>query len=325
MVFIHHALGTRLLWMGVDLFFVLSGFLITGILLKEKEKHSFGAYIGHFYSRRAKRILPPYFISLVVFAAVFGITWIKYWYLYFGAMNFLLALRLPTPNSLLWSLAVEEQFYLLWPIAVFYMCRKHLLFLASAMLVAAPLLRFVCTPHFINHWPIYTQLPFRMDTLAAGACLAIVWPDLQTKGVSAANVRKHAALVSVAMFVVAFVSLYFLAKHNLTPDGNTPLGNFAVYEATLFIAAAMFLFTLSDYAKAALSFAPLVYVGRVSYSIYLIHLAILHIVPKGNVLLAAAGSLVYATVMWYLVEKPILTYRGRTNREPEEVVATVKP
>lgn len=58
-VFVHHSLHVKLMWMGVDLFFVLSGFLITGVLLDAKH-HSLGNFFAHFYSRRARRILAPY-------------------------------------------------------------------------------------------------------------------------------------------------------------------------------------------------------------------------------------------------------------------------
>ena len=76
-VFIHHAFNIKLLWMGVDLFFVLSGFLITGILLKSRKK-SFGRYIGAFYERRARRILPPYLVVMVITTAFLDTWWMRH-------------------------------------------------------------------------------------------------------------------------------------------------------------------------------------------------------------------------------------------------------
>src|SRR3981189_3153154 len=112
-VFLHHAFQIKLLWMGVDLFFILSGFLITGILLKHKEQ-SLGRYFGHFYARRARRILPPYCLLLLVTSLLFGVAWARHWYFYLFLMNLVPALHIPHQMalSLLWSLAVEEQFYL---------------------------------------------------------------------------------------------------------------------------------------------------------------------------------------------------------------------
>jgi peptidoglycan/LPS O-acetylase OafA/YrhL len=81
MVFLGHAGDLRMMWMGVDLFFVLSGFLITGILISSRQRN-LGAYIGHFYERRARRILPPYVLLLVVTSLLFGLGWARHWYLY---------------------------------------------------------------------------------------------------------------------------------------------------------------------------------------------------------------------------------------------------
>ena len=75
-VFAQHALKAPL-WMGVDLFFVLSGFLITGILLERKARQQ--SYFGYFYARRARRILPPYLLLMVVSSILFGIGWAQHW------------------------------------------------------------------------------------------------------------------------------------------------------------------------------------------------------------------------------------------------------
>lgn len=126
-VFFHHALKIKLLWMGVDLFFVLSGFLITGVLLNEKHR-GIGKYFSHFYERRVRRILPPYGLTLVLASLFFGIAWMRHWYLYILLTNFLLPLHIQHPIAFdpLWSLAVEEQFYLVWPFAVYYLSERHL-------------------------------------------------------------------------------------------------------------------------------------------------------------------------------------------------------
>ena len=123
-VFLYAALSAPMLWMGVDVFFVLSGFLITGILLERKAKG--GSYFGYFYSRRARRILPPYWMLIAISSLLFGSAWMKHWYWYVSfATNVPLALNQLSHQSLsvLWSLAVEEQFYLIWPVVV-YLSRK---------------------------------------------------------------------------------------------------------------------------------------------------------------------------------------------------------
>jgi peptidoglycan/LPS O-acetylase OafA/YrhL len=113
-VFVHHALHVRLLWSGVDLFFILSGFLITRVLLDAKH-HSLGGYFAHFYARRARRILAPYLLTLIVASFFVGLAWARHWYFYLLFTNLLrpLHIALPVAFEPLWSLAVEEQFYLL--------------------------------------------------------------------------------------------------------------------------------------------------------------------------------------------------------------------
>ena len=97
-VFLHHAFGLKMLWAGVDLFFVLSGFLITGILIGAKGR-GLGSYFGHFYERRARRILPPYLVMLALTSVVVGVGWMRQGYLYLFLMNFIVALQMPHPAA----------------------------------------------------------------------------------------------------------------------------------------------------------------------------------------------------------------------------------
>jgi peptidoglycan/LPS O-acetylase OafA/YrhL len=309
--------------MGVDLFFVLSGFLITGILVREKHK-SFGGYIGNFYARRARRILPAYFVVLIITALIFGLGWLKYWYLYFGCMNFVAPLGLPEPITLplLWSLAVEEQFYLLWPLAVYYyLSGKQLIRCAVALLALAPILRYVCTPLFTHHWAVYMLLPFRMDTLATGALIALIWPEMRIRVQSSSSLRWGITGACAVVTLAALVATRYLSTHGFTTYSNTRMGNFGVYEVTLAITTSLFLIALIGQGNKVLSSWPLVWVGQTSYSIYLIHLTAIYLAPKNNALIAAIASLVYATVMWFVVERPIL--RGGHTRS-EEVVPQFK-
>src|ERR1700749_1971110 len=168
-VFAQHALKAPL-WMGVDLFFVLSGFLITGILLERKAREQ--SYFGYFYARRARRFLPPYVLLMVVSSILFGFGWAQHWEWYaFFATNIGDALNQSGHDSLnvLWSLAVEEQFYIFWPFVILLLPERVLGWVAAALIVLVPVLRAVATPWFATYWPIYYLTPFRMDLLAAGA------------------------------------------------------------------------------------------------------------------------------------------------------------
>src|SRR5271170_2105374 len=87
-VFLKHALKLKMMWMGVDLFFILSGFLITGVLLNGKQR-SVHHYFAHFFERRARRILGPYLLTLLIAGLVFGFAWARYWYVYILLTNLL--------------------------------------------------------------------------------------------------------------------------------------------------------------------------------------------------------------------------------------------
>src|SRR5262249_33425960 len=159
-------------WLGVDVFFVLSGFLITGILLDARgdEAQPTPGYFRRFYARRALRIFPIYYLFLVI-TRPSGM----WWYVSY-ASNVLIA-RHGWPDGLLetghpWSLAVEEQFYLVWPAIIAWTPRRWLAGLCVAVIGAAIAMR-VLLIHQGAALAAYVLTPARADTLAIGATLAI--------------------------------------------------------------------------------------------------------------------------------------------------------
>jgi len=164
-------------WSGVDLFFVLSGFLITGLLYDAKGKQN---YFKHFYARRTLRIFPLYYFAaavVIVLAIVTGYgilggsnpIWIL---LYVG--NFQMAIE--GGGSILdhfWSLAIEEQFYLVWPLVVLSLSRQKLMIVAAAMIVISPLVRTLLVLNDAADLAVYVLTPARMDGLAMGALIAL--------------------------------------------------------------------------------------------------------------------------------------------------------
>ncbi len=160
-------------WLGVDLFFLLSGFLITGILLDSKGKPR---YFRNFYARRILRIIPLYF-------TVVGLLWLCYpAYSYFFLLslgflpNFAGYFETPSPlvGEVFWSLAVEEHFYLLWPWIVLLLDRRRLLILVAVIIVAAPGLRGISAALGMDvDRAIYMYSWFRFDGMAFGALLAV--------------------------------------------------------------------------------------------------------------------------------------------------------
>ncbi|MGE3173932.1 MAG: acyltransferase family protein [Planctomycetota bacterium] len=174
-------------WAGVDLFFVLSGYLITGILLRQRDDPH---YFRNFYARRVLRIFPLYYaVVLVRLFVVPGMehpTWeavacLTFWSnLWYGSLPGDAASD--PVLGVTWSLAIEEQFYLLWPLLVYVTSRRVLASICWALIVGALGLRIAMSlgdAHWLKLW-LYT--PCRVDTLAVGALVAVVgaervpWP-----------------------------------------------------------------------------------------------------------------------------------------------------
>lgn len=312
-VFIHHILHVKLLWMGVDLFFVLSGFLITGILINAKSR-TIRQYFGHFYERRAKRILPPYLLLLVLTSIFFGLTWGRHWYFYLFLMNFVLAFQIPHPQSLdvLWSLAVEEQFYLIWPIVVFFLSEGAIAWAAAGVVLAAPLLRWFCTPLFAAHWAIYALTPFRMDLLAAGALISIVWRKRQH------IIKRFGHYGLIFSGLALFILLALSRIPGFTTTSNTPQTNLWIYELSLIASTGAILWALSGKGTGILTLSPVRYVGRISYTIYLLHYTVFILAGRYlHATWAITGvtfvvTLIYAAVSWAVLEKPLLA--GKKER-----------
>ena len=169
-------------WMGVDLFFVLSGFLITRILLDTKQSE---CYFRNFYARRCLRIWPLYYsVLLFMFVivpflrpseahAVFEARSSPWWAFPVFLQNFLVSIPAMAtgPLGVTWSLAVEEQFYLFWPLVVRFCNETQLRKIAIAVICLSPALRFYLSLHQVN---IYSNTFCRLDGLMAGALLALV-------------------------------------------------------------------------------------------------------------------------------------------------------
>jgi peptidoglycan/LPS O-acetylase OafA/YrhL len=164
-------------WAGVNLFFVLSGFLITGILLDAKYKRN---YYSNFYLRRALRILPAYYAVLILLCflpktGVLGHRKVDLPFLalsFFYLSNVVGLFGVVSQYTVLWSLAVEEQFYILWPTLVRKFSRRGVLFCAIFVIVACPLLRAITYLRRYGYGTGYTWLV--ADGLACGAVLAVL-------------------------------------------------------------------------------------------------------------------------------------------------------
>ena len=319
MVFVDHLHGVPLLWMGVDIFFVLSGFLITGILLRSRPERA-GRYFGRFYARRARRILVPYGAALLLSSLFFGWGWERYWYWYvFYGVNIGIALGQMGHASLsvLWSLGVEEQYYLFWPLVVRKHSEKALLWGSVATIALCPILRAAITPLHLTGDPIAFirfLTPFRMDTLCAGAVLAILWRRRGDAGFTAWVPVARAALLGTMALV-----LYLAKFHGLRVVNDTPFSNAFIYSAGVVMAAALLVMALGNdrIVCPVLRLPAMRYLGVISYTMYLVHFTFLyavreHIASKWWAGVVALGlTVAFASASWFGYEKRMLKPRRR--------------
>jgi len=250
-------------WLGVFLFFVLSGFLITGILLDSKEKPH---YWRNFYIRRVLRILPIFVLVLVVIKIFCHATWLYVVVCLAYMANLAQMMHLGGfKYGVLWSLAVEEQFYLGWPWLARFLTRRHLAYTAAGIIVISPVLRWLSAASIVPLGDPHNMTWLIADNLAMGALLALM---LRSRWGSVRTVRRCAAGLLV-------IGLLLLA-------GGIPLG--LLHRASLFgsalqtvpfelMFAALLLFSLlvGDRPAVLAWTAPLRFFGYLSYGLYLYH------------------------------------------------------
>ena len=291
-------------WAGVDLFFVLSGFLITGILFDTRQSSGF---FKAFYSRRALRLFPVYFLAVVVVAIGTGFfrddrSWLLVPFFFYGS-NIVLALPHGYPNLLpfdcshFWSLAVEEQFYSVWPLVVFFVAdRRKLMRICGAGIVLALLLRITLVATGASLWVPYYELPARMDSLLAGAMIALVVRGPSQLGARRASWLRwglFASLLAMIPVVLKAHSLFFLTA----PMESVGLSIDAAIASCL-IGLALIPGTLANRIG---SNSLLRFFGRYSYGLYLWHYMLHRIVsPWEATFQSAIHPLLLANLLYTL-------------------------
>jgi peptidoglycan/LPS O-acetylase OafA/YrhL len=252
-------------WMGVDLFFVLSGFLITRILLDTKQSERF---FRNFYARRCLRIWPLYYsVLLFMFVivpilrpseahAVFDTRSSPWWAYPFFLQNFLVPIpsMATGPLGVTWSLAVEEQFYLLWPLVVRFCNESQLRKIAIAAICFSPPLRFYLALHHVD---IYSNPFCRWDGLMAGALLALV---LRSVRVLPSKFMMRAWITFLVSAPLALIIGAF--------DARWIVFSLTALASVSFMYLA--LFSTQRWLQAVLTNRFLIYTGMISYGIYLL-------------------------------------------------------
>jgi peptidoglycan/LPS O-acetylase OafA/YrhL len=265
-VMLFHLDAFALGWAGVPLFFVLSGYLITSILLSQRGQ-PLGAYLSSFYWRRTMRIFPLYYAYLGVNAVAWlakGLSLVGYgWFLTYLA-NYLIGIDHGQPGDgwvdHLWSLAVEEQFYLIWPAVVFFLAGS-LRGIALVLILAAPVARELTWSVTGNAYLTIVTLPACMDMLFAGALVAVSRHDRRLLWSMAVV---GAALIAYSLEVVPYAD--FAVTTRWVPRGQLIYTGFALLFGPLMLACEY----LGPVTRLLRS-GPLVYTGKISYGLYLWH------------------------------------------------------
>jgi peptidoglycan/LPS O-acetylase OafA/YrhL len=306
---------------GVDLFFVLSAYLITELLLREHaNRGSFS--ISAFYMRRTLRIWPLYFVFLALTVLVvpailpddtFGTAYIVSFVFFVG--NWVCAANgLPfSVASPLWSISVEEQFYIAWPPLLRLVGINRIKHLAIGLLILALMTRILLAAVGMEHPAVWCNTVARLDSIALGALLAISLrgrtPQIKT------FVRLLLGGVALGMFL--------LVGKYLPQDGPASVVTYlaiALASVTLLVAV---LRNSADFLLRA-PFSALVYLGRISYGLYVFHLLALALIPKLlivnlgiplnfelRVLLSFGLTVLLAAASYRWLEQPFLNLKKR--------------
>jgi len=301
-------------WAGVILFFVMSGFLITCILLGTRDKPH---YFHQFHARRALRVWPVYLLVLAVVYLnadwfVGGPVWhaIKTapWLAYIFCVQNLFHLALPPALGPSWALAIEEQYYFVWAPAVRWLRAPWTLAVVLVgALVASPLIR-----HANLHWMTPTNTLIHLDGIALGSLLALAFYTVKLS-------RRTWLIIGVAAFVLGIAAAATIAGGTSLLDSALAVGFAGAVLAAIASTGAR------NPLNAVLRRGPLPFYGRISYGLYMTHIAVFIYFGwfdramdrygiAGN--LAIVGfrllmSTLVATALWYGFESQILKLKRR--------------
>jgi peptidoglycan/LPS O-acetylase OafA/YrhL len=345
-------------WCGVDAFFVLSGFLITGILLDSREKPN---YFKNFYARRILRIFPAYYVFLTIFLGVIhpmirsyeypnhidsSQIWfwfyLENWYFIFQG-DFLVG-----PITHLWSLAIEEQFYLICPALIYFLPPRLLSWFFGTVILSAVFFRswLLLTHPLTNNLfaSIYINPICRVDALAIGSLIAL-W-------MRSDKILPQLLSISPILLIASSISLSIIAITQGGLDTFNPVVDSIgfsnpVVDSIGFSIIAIFFGSLLILSVAqsensllvrCLSWPPLQGLGTISYGFYIYHFPVLWMLTDriykyvghsfivgnlANVLFCGVLTLVISLVSWYCLEQPILRLKSYFTSKNKQAIKCI--
>ena len=319
-------------FLGVDVFFVLSGYLITSLLISERDRTGRIHYAG-FYRRRVARLAPAYLLMLVIAVPIMvgplrdtvliPVPWAIAVTAFYSA-NWAGVVNIDTLGPIIhtWSLSIEEQFYLFWPVSFVALSRgrRSLVRWLVVLIAAVVLMRAVGRLATHGVWP-YVATFTHCDGLLAGALLAVL---LARRTTTAADVRRSGRVAWVGAGIVLVLMAWLSVESDATYLIGLTLG------AAATVGMVWHLVVVPDGLMARLlSWRPLVFIGRISYGLYLYHLPIFQLVQSWQlgffptVGLEAGGTLAVSVASWFLLERPVQRLVAR--RWPHRPTAVTEP
>jgi len=309
----------------VRFFFVLTGYFITLSLWRVQREmaDSDERYmpLGRYYVARLLRTGPPFYLSLLL-GAVFGIEEVRtnfFWLATFQANNYIAWLGYwPDAISHYWSLAVQEQFYFLWPLVVLAMPRRWFLPMMAAFIVFGLGFRMFCILGNTTTLARWVTLFGCVDSFAVGGLVAYL-------GQSQILARMWQSKTLLFAMPLIACACFFLGRALMTlPEGNVWLALTEEVDAVFlaWVLAASLTGMKAGYAR-VLSWAPLVYMGKISYGIYVYHVFIIVLVSPllvpygmsedhnafGRIAILLALTLAVSSLSWHWVEQPFLAWK----------------
>jgi len=322
--------------LGVDVFFVLSGFLITNLLVEEWQRRGTISF-KKFYWRRALRLVPAFYTLLALYllgTALFSpadqlrLVWQEVLVAGTYVANWIALHKTHMPAmGHTWSLAVEEQFYLIWPVLLFLMLRmkwtprRMMLLICLGIIASAVLRMYIYNLHrtpgpekAANVERLYAGLDTRADSLLVGCLTGLI----ATYGLIPTS-RRFQVWIGVLAFI-SVIALGYISYYRCYDHSQFYHGLFTAVALMVAVIIVRLLLTSKGVGAAILQFAPLVGAGRISYGLYLIHIPLIHWLDLHgrlgwqyplNTLSAACASIGLAVVSFFVIERPFLRLKGR--------------
>jgi peptidoglycan/LPS O-acetylase OafA/YrhL len=320
-------------FMGVDVFFVVSGFLITSLLIQEWMDAG-EIKLRFFYLRRFLRLYPALLLMLLIVSPIAEPSYIFSTLGYFT--NWMMAFTTQPLSDIIghtWSLSIEEQYYLLWPLSLVFLLKrlpaKKLLLLVTLLALTSAVWRIIVWNSTGSYTRFYDGTDTHADGLLIGSALGIAavfgfFPDKQ-------HFKRISPLV---ILIIILLALWLLFDNNLPADFYPYYGSLGISLITAAIIWQVVIHPSKGFSK-LFEFPPLVKIGVISYGLYLWHLPIGYVIDRLTayhnslivVLLKIGFTFLISALSYRYLEKPILRLKSRfqrSNSEPDHQIADVK-